>query len=43
MDPELWSSFTVYDKVLVFQTDSLLLRRGRIDEFLLMGYPFIGA
>lgn len=37
---EFWSKLLDYDKVLIFQHDSMLLRKG-IQEF--MGYDYVGA
>lgn len=40
--PTFWQQFLGYQRVLVFQSDSMLLRSG-IEEFLEMDYGFIGA
>mmetsp|Transcript_22426 Transcript_22426/g.32252 ORF Transcript_22426/g.32252 Transcript_22426/m.32252 type:complete len:332 (+) Transcript_22426:2308-3303(+) len=42
MDVELWSSFKE-EKVLIYQADSLLMRRFAMDEFTAMDFPFIGG
>lgn len=40
--PEFWSQFLEYDFVLIFQTDSGLLREG-IEYFMELGYGYVGA
>lgn len=42
MSKELWTRLLVYEFVLVFQLDSLLLHQD-IHRFLDLGLPFIGA
>lgn len=39
-NPTFWDKFTNYNRVLIFQTDSMILRKG-IEEF--YDYDFIGA
>ena len=42
MTKEMWEGFSE-DNILVYQVDSLLLRRNKIDQFIATNYPFIGA
>ena len=42
MSSALWKSFPE-DRILVFQVDSLLIKRFEIRNYLSMDYPFIGA
>lgn len=39
---DFWHEFLEYDRVLTFQSDSMILREG-LEEFLAMDYGYIGA